>query len=189
MLESYYKELCEGLPAGAAPPAGYDVLGMSQAQATQMLQEVIDEKAAKAAAIEAEKAAEAAEAAAAAALREKVAAETKAAPPPVVVEEDLGDIFGSKDATDDETDDENEDPVKDTIYDDLDRSDGTHEFECSDCGYIIFPAAGREGKFFGDDFCCPNCGAKMTSCGKLIVNSRGTFANAFLEDGSLYAKS
>lgn len=40
MLESYYKELCEGLPAGAAPPAGYDVLGMSQAQATQMLQEV-----------------------------------------------------------------------------------------------------------------------------------------------------
>ena len=116
---------------------------------------MIDEKAAKAAAIEAEKAAEAAEAAAAAALREKVAAETKAAPPPVVVEEDLGDIFGSKDATDDE----NEDPVKDTIYDDLDRSDGTHEFECSDCGYIIFPAAGREGKFFGDDFCCPNCGA------------------------------
>jgi len=36
---------------------------------------------------------------------------------------------------------------------------GTHEFECTSCGYILFPAAGREFKFFGDDFTCPQCGA------------------------------
>ncbi|KAG8469089.1 hypothetical protein KFE25_007607 [Diacronema lutheri] len=31
--------------------------------------------------------------------------------------------------------------------------------ECSNCGYTLFPAAGREFKFFGDDFKCPQCGA------------------------------
>jgi len=31
--------------------------------------------------------------------------------------------------------------------------------ECSKCGYTIFPAAGREWKFFGEDFKCPQCGA------------------------------
>ena len=40
---------------------------------------------------------------------------------------------------------------------------GTHEFECNDCGYIIFPAAGREFKFFGDDFKCPQCGSGKDS--------------------------
>eukprot|EP00529_Nitzschia_sp_RCC80_P023130 CAMPEP_0113454000 /NCGR_PEP_ID=MMETSP0014_2-20120614/7642_1 /TAXON_ID=2857 /ORGANISM="Nitzschia sp." /LENGTH=476 /DNA_ID=CAMNT_0000345401 /DNA_START=146 /DNA_END=1576 /DNA_ORIENTATION=- /assembly_acc=CAM_ASM_000159 len=32
--------------------------------------------------------------------------------------------------------------------------------ECSDCGYTLFIAKGREAKFFGDGFKCPNCGAK-----------------------------
>ena len=38
---------------------------------------------------------------------------------------------------------------------------GTHEYECTenDCGYTIFPAAGREDKFFGASFKCPQCGA------------------------------
>jgi len=36
---------------------------------------------------------------------------------------------------------------------------GTHEFECTSCGYVLFPAAGREFKFFGDDFKCPQCGS------------------------------
>jgi rubredoxin len=31
--------------------------------------------------------------------------------------------------------------------------------ECSNCGYTLFPAAGREFKFFGDDFKCPQCGS------------------------------
>lgn len=34
-----------------------------------------------------------------------------------------------------------------------------HAFQCSDCGYTLFPAAGREFKFYGDDFVCPACGA------------------------------
>lgn len=31
--------------------------------------------------------------------------------------------------------------------------------ECQSCGYTLFPAAGREFKFYGDDFKCPQCGA------------------------------
>ena len=36
-------------------------------------------------------------------------------------------------------------------------ADGTHEYECTKCGYVLFPAAGREFKFFGADFTCPQC--------------------------------
>jgi hypothetical protein len=32
-----------------------------------------------------------------------------------------------------------------------------HEFCCEKCGYTMFPARGREGKFFPDDFKCPTC--------------------------------
>jgi len=32
-------------------------------------------------------------------------------------------------------------------------------FECSECGYTLFPAKGREFKFFPADFKCPECGA------------------------------
>jgi len=31
--------------------------------------------------------------------------------------------------------------------------------ECGECGYTLFIAAGREGKFFGDSYKCPSCGA------------------------------
>lgn len=34
-----------------------------------------------------------------------------------------------------------------------------HEFCCESCGYTMFPARGREGKFFPDNFKCPNCDA------------------------------
>jgi rubredoxin len=34
-----------------------------------------------------------------------------------------------------------------------------HRFECQRCGYTLFPAAGREWKFYGDNFTCPQCGA------------------------------
>lgn len=34
-----------------------------------------------------------------------------------------------------------------------------HAFQCSQCGYTMFPAAGREFKFFGSEFVCPTCGA------------------------------
>jgi len=32
-------------------------------------------------------------------------------------------------------------------------------YECSSCGYTLFIAKGREFKFYGDDFKCPECGA------------------------------
>jgi rubredoxin len=32
-------------------------------------------------------------------------------------------------------------------------------YECGECGYTLFIAKGREGKFYGDDFKCPECGA------------------------------
>ena len=35
---------------------------------------------------------------------------------------------------------------------------GVHE--CSQCGYTLFVAKGRESKFFGENFSCPECGAK-----------------------------
>jgi len=31
--------------------------------------------------------------------------------------------------------------------------------ECGNCGYTMFIAAGREGKFFSSSFTCPQCGA------------------------------
>ena len=31
--------------------------------------------------------------------------------------------------------------------------------ECTKCGYTMFIAAGREGKFFASGFTCPECGA------------------------------
>lgn len=32
-------------------------------------------------------------------------------------------------------------------------------YECEECGFTLFPAQGREFKFFPDDFKCPECGA------------------------------
>ena len=32
-------------------------------------------------------------------------------------------------------------------------------YECSECGYTLFIAKGREFKFYGNDFECPECGA------------------------------
>lgn len=32
-------------------------------------------------------------------------------------------------------------------------------YECGECGYTLFIAQGRETKFFGEGFRCPECGA------------------------------
>lgn len=46
-----------------------------------------------------------------------------------------------------------------------DEDDGDDELagpgakECGSCGYTLFIAKGREGKFFSSAFKCPNCGA------------------------------
>ncbi|CAM9390517.1 unnamed protein product [Ectocarpus sp. 12 AP-2014] len=40
------------------------------------------------------------------------------------------------------------------------EAEGTAKaYECTVCGYKMFVAKGREFKFFGDDFKCPECGA------------------------------
>lgn len=36
---------------------------------------------------------------------------------------------------------------------------GANIYECSECGYTLFPAKGREFKFFPATFTCPECGA------------------------------
>lgn len=36
-------------------------------------------------------------------------------------------------------------------------SSAAHAYQCQNCGYTLFPAAGREFKFFGDSFVCPQC--------------------------------
>ena len=38
-----------------------------------------------------------------------------------------------------------------------------HEFCCEKCGFTMFPARGREGKFFPTGFKCPTCKADQAS--------------------------
>jgi len=40
---------------------------------------------------------------------------------------------------------------------------GANIFECGECGYTLFPAKGREFKFFPDEYICPECGAPKSS--------------------------
>jgi len=52
------------------------------------------------------------------------------------------------DVDDDDDDDSGAGGVTDGVY------------ECGECGYTLFVAKGRDFKFFGDDFKCPECGAE-----------------------------
>jgi len=182
MLEDLYRKLCEDLPPGATPDSTtLDVLGLSEADARRLMAEVHERKEAE----EAAAAAKAEEELRALKLQQALerAAETKAmttrttrppsAPPatpvsppadspgapassPVagatLIKDDdtsSGGLFGVGDADDAGAPDEEV----------VDRASGTHEFECTKCGYVLFPAAGREFKFFGEGFTCPGCGA------------------------------
>lgn len=40
------------------------------------------------------------------------------------------------------------------------EGNASNVYECQECGYTLFVAKGREFKFYGDDFKCPECGAK-----------------------------
>lgn len=56
------------------------------------------------------------------------------------------------------------DPTEASKDDDGDDSSGGgmssgSVYECTNCGYTLFPAAGREFKFFPASFTCPECGA------------------------------
>ena len=43
--------------------------------------------------------------------------------------------------------------------DDDEMTSTSGAFECGNCGYTLFVAKGREAKFFGVGFKCPQCGA------------------------------
>ena len=47
----------------------------------------------------------------------------------------------------------------DVGQDDDDELAGPGAKECGNCGYTLFIAKGREGKFFSSAFKCPECGA------------------------------
>lgn len=132
MLENLYRDLCE--------QPGYDtaetlsVLGLTAAEAARLKQEVEDNKLAAAEAAEAEEA----ERLRAEQLKEAIRKASEVSAP----------AAGTHDAD-----------ATDADAHDGERATGTHEYECTKCGYVMFPAAGREFKFYGDDFKCPNCGA------------------------------
>jgi rubrerythrin len=144
MLENTYREMCNEPDADSAE--NLSILGLTEGEASR-LREDVEEKAAAAAAAVAAVEEEKRE-------REQLQdAVKKASEYKPRVGRNQG---AAKDApvADDDEDDE---------VDDADRGDGTHEYECTKCGYIMFPAAGREFKFYGDDFKCPTCGAGKDS--------------------------
>ena len=52
-----------------------------------------------------------------------------------------------------------EDP-ENAIGDGDDAQPVSNVMTCQDCSYTLFIAKGRESKFFGDNFKCPECGSK-----------------------------
>eukprot|EP00871_Galdieria_phlegrea_P004511 jgi/Galph1/5060/GphlegSOOS_G3717.1 len=50
-------------------------------------------------------------------------------------------------------------PEEKTILEEEQDENSLHVFKCAKCGYSLFPAKGREFKFFTDNFKCPACGS------------------------------
>jgi rubrerythrin len=146
MLENLYRDMCEA--PGADAPENLQILGLTEGEASR-LREDVEEKKRMVAEAEAEKEAELQRG------KELEDALKKAAE-----YDGLADLKkkaeggGDKSTGGLDKDDDGAPP-------DEDRAEGTHEYECTKCGYIMFPAAGREFKFYGDDFKCPqpDCGA------------------------------
>lgn len=40
-----------------------------------------------------------------------------------------------------------------------DKEPTSNVYECGQCGFTLFVASGRESKFYGTEFKCPECGA------------------------------
>lgn len=59
-----------------------------------------------------------------------------------------------------EEDGELVDPENAIEDDEADAMPSSNVYECGSCGFTLFIAKGREFKFYGDDFKCPECGAK-----------------------------
>jgi len=68
-----------------------------------------------------------------------------------LIDPDADDVDPDKLITDEDLDKEYEED------DDMAITPGAKE--CSNCGYTLFIAKGREGKFFSSSFSCPECGA------------------------------
>jgi rubredoxin len=66
--------------------------------------------------------------------------------------DEKGSLVDPSEAEDDDVDDNGGDD---------DNSGGavSNVHECSNCGFTMFVAQGRESKFFGSGFKCPECGA------------------------------
>jgi rubredoxin len=142
MLENLYREMCEEVDADSAENLA--ILGLTEGEASRLREDVEEKKAAAAAA-------QAAVEEEARARDDLQAAVKKAAEYKPRIGRNQG-APAAQDAEEEDAEEKDEDAP-------ADRGEGTHEYECTKCGYIMFPAAGREFKFYGDDFSCPTCGA------------------------------
>jgi rubredoxin len=71
----------------------------------------------------------------------------------------VGHIVGEARTFDDADEDANGEVDADADGKPKPKDKDLHAYECSVCEFIMFPALGREGRFFPDSFKCPGCGA------------------------------
>jgi len=134
MLENLYRDTyCDG--GEIADGATLELLGLSEADAGRLTQEVLEKKE---------------EAALAAAEKEEEEKRARQLQDALVAASELKQM---KTRSTSGSDDGDVDSAPSS------SASGTHEYECTKCGYVLFPAAGRESKFFGAGFTCPQCGA------------------------------
>jgi len=141
LTEQAYKDVlaAAGGPEEGLQP-GFEVLGLTQAEAQTVVDGLLEEKRLaeeEAARIAAEKAEE-----------ERV----------LKIREAAWKGMQGEVKTHGETEEDRE-ARKKKAKKEPERAEGTHEYECTMCGYTLFVARGREFKFFGDDYKCPQCGA------------------------------
>jgi len=139
MLENLYRDMVEA-PGYADDAETLAILGLTSAEATRLKEEVEEKKLAAAEAEQAE-------------VDERRRADQLQAA--IERASELGSMptRATATATEEEEDDDDDAPAGDAA-----PADGTHEYECTKCGYTMYPAAGREFKFYGADFKCPTCG-------------------------------
>lgn len=53
--------------------------------------------------------------------------------------------------------------INDSVITTAEQEAELHVFKCGGCGYEIYPARGREFKFFPDNFKCPLCGSPKSA--------------------------
>lgn len=140
LTEEAYKSIvgkAGGPDAGVQP--GYAEIGMTEADAQGLINRWLDEartKADEAAALAEEKAGQA-----------KIIAIREAA---IAGQAEKANLNDGRVKTHGEV----EKPKVESKID----PDAPHEYECTQCGFTLFVAKGREFKFFGDNFKCGTCG-------------------------------